>query len=689
MNIIQETYQIIHEIGSGSGGTVYLAYHKRLKKKVVIKQMKAIAVKVLDNRAETDILKNLRHSYLPQVLDFVWDKDEAGNEVICTVMDYIPGKTFDELLKEGRTFTPVQVMKYMKQLCEAVDYLHSQSSPIIHGDIKPANIMLTPDDDICLIDFNISGYLDNLEIMGFTKGYAAPEQILAVKANDARKKHKETYQKDFSDETVLLDDGTTLLDDKGREILQNKKSRNKGKAYQKGVTPVSTNTIDVRVDIYSIGATMYKLLTGHVPAVDNEKQVSIEDEDIKISEGMAFLIDKCIRYKAEERFQSVKEMLNAMKTMGKKDRRYKRLVRRQIAVIVLFIFMTACCTVVSYVGFGKMKTERGTLLYNTSLELYEKRAYDEALEYILKEALDDERLYDKGMLGNLYYLAGQCSFETEQYKAAADFYKTSLIYNYHEQEAYCNYAISLARLGKVEEALDVINMAIQKGVEEEQIYLMKGELSAAKNDVEEAINNYAACIEHTENPYVMMRAYVMYSDFYVLREGYANNSEYIESNINLLNKAKTAVSEEYLSIILERLINANCAMGDLTEDVIYYKQAIQNSEEMVNKGWGTFEIHMNLASLYSDLGDFNNSHEVYLNILDRYGDNYIIYKKMAFLELDIQSARDVKKRNYKQFLAYYQKSLELFGLTGKQLDEDMEMGLLENTYDTLRAGGWL
>ena len=81
-----DTYEILGKLGEGSGGIVYKAYHKRLKKEVVIKQMKGRSISVEADRQEVDILKNLHHTYLPQVFDFL----KTGDRVY-TVMSYIPG----------------------------------------------------------------------------------------------------------------------------------------------------------------------------------------------------------------------------------------------------------------------------------------------------------------------------------------------------------------------------------------------------------------------------------------------------------------------------------------------------------------------------------------------------------------------------------------------------------------------
>lgn len=69
--IFSDTYEILEELGSGGSGTVYKAYHKRLQQNVVIKKLHSKSSDIYLNRRETDILKNLKNSFLPQVLDFL------------------------------------------------------------------------------------------------------------------------------------------------------------------------------------------------------------------------------------------------------------------------------------------------------------------------------------------------------------------------------------------------------------------------------------------------------------------------------------------------------------------------------------------------------------------------------------------------------------------------------------------
>ena len=89
--IIADTYEIIMEIGSGGAGVVYLGKHLRLKKEVVLKADKrSLRAKTETLRREVDALKNLSHRYIPQVYDFV-----AQRDTVYTVMDYIEGESLD------------------------------------------------------------------------------------------------------------------------------------------------------------------------------------------------------------------------------------------------------------------------------------------------------------------------------------------------------------------------------------------------------------------------------------------------------------------------------------------------------------------------------------------------------------------------------------------------------------------
>jgi len=177
-NLLDQTYQIIEEIGAGGSGVIYKAYHTRLRKVVVIKKIKDNFVGVINGRSEVDILKNLRHTGLPQVYDFV----QLGSQVY-TVMEYIEGYDLKRYLSAGTVFEEKTLRAWLDQLLDMLEYLHGQNPVILHNDIKPANIMVTESGSLYLIDFNIS--LDGSEsdtIRGLTKEYASPEQRRKMEA---------------------------------------------------------------------------------------------------------------------------------------------------------------------------------------------------------------------------------------------------------------------------------------------------------------------------------------------------------------------------------------------------------------------------------------------------------------------------------------------------------------------------
>lgn len=322
---IASIYEIEEEIGSGGGGIVYLGYHTRLNKKVVLKEDKrslSIGKELL--RREVDTLKNLSHTYIPQVYDFV---EEDG--YIYTVMDYIEGESFDKLLEKGERFAQSQVIEWACQLLEALSYLH-QYPPygILHADIKPANIMLTPQNDVRLIDFNIALALgeEGAVAVGRSFGYASPEH----------------YGMRWSTSTSsFITDDQSL---RSTEIVSESKSDSKkSDSFSKSSSKKGKKLLDARSDIYSMGATLYHILTGKRP----EKNV-FEVQAISnafISQAVIDIIKKAMMPNPEERFQTAEEMLYAFQHLRENDVRtikYKKIVKRTtIALVSLFLLGTA------------------------------------------------------------------------------------------------------------------------------------------------------------------------------------------------------------------------------------------------------------------------------------------------------------------------------------------------------------
>ena len=273
--ILNNTYQIIKSIGSGGVGIIYLGYHLNLQKHVVIKKVKDHSSGLMNNRIEVDILKSLHHTYLPQVYDFL-EIDDG----IFTVMDYISGHDLMYYLESGYQFPEEQIVLWMKQLCEVLAYLHSRKPPIIHCDIKPGNIMITDEGNICLIDFNIS--LDgenNKDLVGLSGLYASPEQV----------KKAEYKMRYGSGDKVKMDE---------------------------------------RTDLFSLGAVIYYVMTGIKPNVRAHQVIPLRYMEHLYSDELANIVDKAMETDPAKRFKSAEKMLDALEHMEKWNTECIRHMRR-------------------------------------------------------------------------------------------------------------------------------------------------------------------------------------------------------------------------------------------------------------------------------------------------------------------------------------------------------------------------
>ncbi len=186
-------YEIQSELSKKAGKRTLLARDLRTQESVVIKlllfndEFEWDDLKLFER--EVEILKNLTHPKLPCYIDS-FDSQESG--YFSLVQTYINFPTLEQHLKQGHSFTEIEVKEIARQILEILIYLHGQNPPVIHRDIKPSNILLDikPDNiQVYLIDFGAVKTItsSNLEhtVVG-TYGYMAPEQFggSAVPASD-------------------------------------------------------------------------------------------------------------------------------------------------------------------------------------------------------------------------------------------------------------------------------------------------------------------------------------------------------------------------------------------------------------------------------------------------------------------------------------------------------------------------
>ena len=307
--IIDGKYEILREIGKGGMSVVYLAMDKRLNKQWAIKEFrkdkddasKQVALKALLD--EANLMKKLDHPTLPRIVDII-----ETNQTVYIVMDYIEGESLNKVLDAYGAQPQEAVIEWAKQLSNVLDYLHTQSPPVIYRDMKPANIMLKPDGTVRLIDFGIAreykeGKEGDTEAIG-TRGYAAPEQF------------------------------------GGR-----------------GQT-------DARTDIYSLGVTLYHLVTGKNPAEPPYEIYPIRHWNPSLSSGLEWLIQKCTQLNPSDRYQSCAEVTYVLENLDKFEGAYQKKQRGKVKLFVTFATLAFIFGITS-VGFWQWaKVERDKTVEN-------------------------------------------------------------------------------------------------------------------------------------------------------------------------------------------------------------------------------------------------------------------------------------------------------------------------------------
>ena len=329
-SIIDGKYKILNKIGQGGMSVVYLAMNERANKQWAIKEVRKDGVKDHDVVrqgliAETDILKRLNHPHLPSIIDVI-DRDDT----FLIVMDYIEGKSLDHWLKKDGAQPQEKVVEWAKQICDVLGYLHSRKPPIIYRDLKPANVMLKPDGQIMIIDFGTAREfketsIEDTSCLG-TQGYAAPEQYGG---------HGQT---------------------------------------------------DARTDIYTLGATMYHLLTGHNPSLPPYEMYPIRRWNPALSSGLEKIVLKCTQRNPNDRYQNCAELMYALEHYGELDSAYRR---KQS--IKWKSFVASCAlTVVSLAGSIGFKVAESKTI---------KNSYDGYISEATKVTTQEERAdyYEKAI----------------------------------------------------------------------------------------------------------------------------------------------------------------------------------------------------------------------------------------------------------------------------------------------------
>lgn len=266
--LLHKRYRIVEILGQGGMGSVYHAVDENLGVDVAVKENLFTTDEYARQfRLEAVILANLRHPNLPRVTDhFV-----MGDQGQYLVMDYIEGEDLRQRMERTGNITEEEAILIGASICDALTYLHTRKPAILHRDLKPGNVKITPDGHIFLVDFGLAKVLHGSQATttgarAMTPGYSPPEQY-------------------------------------------------------------GTARTDPRTDIYSLGATLYAALSGIIPedglarAMDNTHLTPLRKRNGKVSRRFAAAVEKAMGIDPSDRYQNAEEFKRSL--LGSKTKTQK------------------------------------------------------------------------------------------------------------------------------------------------------------------------------------------------------------------------------------------------------------------------------------------------------------------------------------------------------------------------------
>jgi len=266
-------YTILREIGEGGMGKVYLAENVSIGQQVAIKILDPVLARNSELRErfnqEARIQVALQHKNIVRVLNA-----QTDNDYTLMILEYVEGVSLDRVIKRRKTLAVDDALRIFEQVLSAVGYAHEKG--VVHRDIKPSNILVSADGTAKVTDFGIAKVLGDTKLTrtGTSMGspdYMSPEQVLGKK------------------------------------------------------------DIDHRTDIYSLGATLYEMLTGRPPFISEDGESSDSDFLIKtahvqqvpdkpsainplLSEDVSAVILRALSKPPEARFQTCNEFMVSLKS---------------------------------------------------------------------------------------------------------------------------------------------------------------------------------------------------------------------------------------------------------------------------------------------------------------------------------------------------------------------------------------
>lgn len=267
-------YRLLSLLGKGGMSAVYLAEHVLMRRRCAIKVLPTKRVKDTSYlgrfHREAQAVASLDHPNIVRAydVDSVVDKE---TEIHFLVMEYVEGRDLQNIVTEEGPLDCVRAVNYIRQAADGLSHAHQAG--MAHRDIKPGNLLVTADDTVKILDMGLARFFDDPETESLTVTH---------------------------DEKVL---GTA--------------------DYLAPEQALDSHKVDARADIYSLGCTLYFLLTGHPPftegtlaqrlmAHQTKEPPPIQDERPGVPSDLVALIQQMMQKQREDRYQTAAEVVSVL-----------------------------------------------------------------------------------------------------------------------------------------------------------------------------------------------------------------------------------------------------------------------------------------------------------------------------------------------------------------------------------------